>query len=197
MYFTDFISSYITPRLPTTYPVYFYWNRSQPAVKPYVVYQTEDLEIPEKLDSTYRKLLSEAEHVYEYSEPNLKFWKSEFLPILPDSKVYCTSLESSVSKSIDVLFYGMITPRRQSIIETLKVKYDIEYYPNLTFAEMSERISRSNWVLSIGSYNNLHNDLLRVTPALELGANIMLEPTEEKWYDEYLVSNFKSRIKFI
>lgn len=197
MYFTEFITSYIAPRLPTTYPVYFYWNRYQPVVKPYVVYQTEDLELPEKLDSTYRTLLSEATHVYEYSEPNLRFWKSEFLPILPTSSLYNTVIKSDIGKTIDVLFYGMITPRRQSIIETLRAKYDIEHCTNLTHTEMLERISRSNWVLSIGSYNNLHNDLLRVTPALELGANILLEPTEEKWYDEYLITNFKNRIKFI
>ena len=60
MYFIDFIRSDIEQLLESEYPVYFYWDRSKSIDHPYVVYQTEDLELPEKLDVQYELFLNNA-----------------------------------------------------------------------------------------------------------------------------------------
>lgn len=192
MYFIDFIRPYIEQLLQSEYPVYFYWDRMKSINHPYVVYQTEDLELSNKLETEYETFLNNAIQVYDYSEKNLVYRNSIFKPLLPD-----LNLEHSLTKEkdIEVLFYGLMTPRRQEIINSLE--YSVYYKQNLTWDEMKDLISRSKWVLSIGSYSNLHNDLLRITPALNLGANIILENTQESWYNNYLQKHFKHRIQII
>lgn len=191
MYFTEFIRYEIKEFLQEEYPIYFYWDRGSVPQQPYVVYQTEDLEIPEKLDAKYQYLLNNAVKVYEYSEMNKTYYNGVFKPFLPN----LNSSSSIEEKEMDVLFYGLMTPRRQEIINSLQC--NVVHKPNLTYEEMKYLIPRSNWVLSIGSMSNLHNDLLRVTPILNLGGNVMLESTQETWYDEYLKENFTDRIQFI
>lgn len=117
---------------------------------------------------------------------------SIFKPLLPELQ---STINTHIEKDIDILFYGLMTPRRQTIIESLGQA--VYHKQNLTLDEMKELIPRSKWVLSIGSYSNLHNDLLRVAPALNLGANIMLEETQETWYNNFLKEHFSNRIHFI
>lgn len=191
MYFTEFIRYEIKEFLQEEYPIYFYWDRNSKPTFPYIVYQTEDLEIPNKLDAEYQYLLNNAVKVYDYSELNQTYYNSEFKPFLP----VLNSSSSMIEKEIDILFYGLMTPRRQQIIDSLCL--NVTYIQNLTYNEMKDIIPKSNWVLSIGSMSNLHNDLLRVTPILNLGGNVMLETTQETWYDEFLKKNFIDRIRFI
>jgi hypothetical protein len=105
------------------------------------------------------------------------------------------STYSELDKEIDVLFYGLVTPRRRLIIDQLNMNVCIK--ENLTLDEMKYLIPRSKWILSIGSSSNIHNDLLRTALALDLGGNIMLESTQETWYDDFLKQNFLTRIQFI
>lgn len=199
MYFREFIRNQIKDFLETEYPVYFFWDRNQPLQQPYIVYQVEDLEIHKKLDNEYRRLMDNAIKVYEYSEINLQHYGgSEFKPFLPriDSKyISCDECD----KEIDVLFYGHKSARRQNLIEKIEneMGLNVLYIEKMTLDEMKLNIARSKYVLSIGTYSNLHNDLMRVTPALNLGANILLEETQEVWYNEFLKNNFSDRIKFI
>jgi hypothetical protein len=191
MNFIDFIRLDIEQLLQSEYPVYFYWDRMKSIDHPYVVYQTEDLELPHKLDTMYCRLLDNAITVYDYSSMNSIYRNFEFKPLLPNlDSIYCNN-----EKEIDILFYGLMTPRRQSIIQNLNL--NVHCVDSLALNEMKLLISKSKWVLSIGSASNIHNDLLRVTPALNLGANIMLEHTQETWYDDYLQQHFKNRIQFI
>jgi hypothetical protein len=191
MYFTDFISHEIKEFLQEEYPIYFYWDRAIIPDHPYIVYQTEDLELPDKLNIEYLRLLNGAIKIYEYSELNQSIGNSKFKPFLPK----LNSTQSKEEKEIDVLFYGLMTPRRQQIINSLQM--NVTYKQNLTYDEMKNLIPKSKWVLSIGSASNIHNDLLRVTPILNLGGNVMLESTQELWYDNFLKENFIDRIQFI
>ena len=191
MQFIDFIRLDIENLLQSEYPVYFYWDRMKSINHPYIVYQTEDLDLPNKLDADYCRLLDNAIAVYDYSTMNSTHRNFEFKPLLPnlDSSFHNNKTE------IDILFYGLMTPRRQSIIHSLNL--NVYAVDSLTLDELKDLIIKSKWVLSIGSESNIHNDLLRVTPALNLGANIILEHTQEIWYDKYLKKHFKNRIKFI
>lgn len=191
MNFIDFIRSDVAQLLQSEYPIYFYWDRMKSIDHPYIVYQTEDLELPHKLDENYCRLLDNAIAVYDYSTMNSIYRNFEFKPLLPNlDSVYCDT-----EKEIDILFYGLMTSRRQSIIHNLNL--NVYCLDSLTLDEMKLLIPKSKWVLSIGSASNIHNDLLRVTPALNLGANIMLEHTQETWYDDYLRRYFNDRIQFI
>ena len=105
------------------------------------------------------------------------------------------SVEIKEDKEIDILFYSLLTPRRQQLIDSLQL--NVTHKENLTYDEMKYLIPKSKWVLSIGSHSNLHNDLLRVTLILNLGGNVMLESTQEQWYDDFLKKNFIDRIQFI
>jgi hypothetical protein len=191
MHFTEFIRPYITELLNEELPIYFYWDRLIHIDQPYVVYQTEDLDLPDKLDVTYSRLLNNAVKVYDYSLMNLAYNEFEFKPLMPK----LDSTYSELDKEIDVLFYGLVTPRRRLIIDQLNMNVCIK--ENLTLDEMKYLIPRSKWILSIGSSSNIHNDLLRTALALDLGGNIMLESTQETWYDDFLKQNFLTRIQFI
>lgn len=191
MYFTEFIRLDIQKLLQSEYPVYFYWDRMNSINHPYVVYQTEDLELPHKLDADYCRLLDNAVMVYDYSILNSNYRNFEFKPLLPD----LNSLFHGNETEIDILFYGLMTSRRQSIIQNLNL--NVYAVNSLTLDELKILIPKSKWVLSIGSASNIHNDLLRVAPALNLGANIMLEETQETWYNDFLKEHFSNRIQFI
>ena len=191
MHFTEFIRPYINELLNEELPVYFYWDRLMHISHPYVVYQTEDLDVADKLDATYSRLLNNAVKVYDYSLMNLTYNEFEFKPLMPK----LDSTYSELDKEIDVLFYGLVTPRRRLIIDQLNMNVCIK--ENLTLDEMKYLIPRSKWILSIGSSSNIHNDLLRTALALDLGGNIMLESTQETWYDDFLKQNFLTRIQFI
>lgn len=158
----------------------------------YVVYQTEDLEI--KLDELYKKFLDKAVAVYDYSVHNLEFYpKAHFLPMLPD-----LNSKSQVSEEpiYDILFAGTVTERRAKIIEKLRETNEVTVVLDVDVDKLSEMMIRSNWVLSIGAYNTLHNDCFRVKPALDAGANVLVEKTEELWYNEYL-NKFGDRVKWL
>lgn len=172
----------------------FFWDRETNIDFPYVVYNTEQLNLADKNISSYTNFLKNASEVYDYSEKNLENYPSNiFVPYLPN----LNSKYNQQTKEIEVLFYGLMTPRRSEIIENLKKQYNIHHINYVCLGEMAELIKKSKWVLSISSYDNTHNDLMRITPALNLGANILLEETEEKWYNDYLKNNFSNRIKIL
>lgn len=188
--------------LKSEYPVKFYWNRDEFIDYPYVVYQTEDLEhglgsAYEKLAPRYKALLDNAAAIYEYSEANFQFSpyadRSIFKPLLPN-------LESSYHSNktdIDILFYGTMSERRKSIIRKLSEKFNVHCIIDLDLKTQKALMMRSKWILSVGVMNNIHNDLIRVAPALNAGCNIMLEQTQEIWYNEYMQKHFADRICYI
>ena len=192
-FFHEFIVDEIRDLLKCDFPLKFFWNIAEQQKQDYVVYNTEDLDLTYKYTKEYIDFLSSAKCVYEYSEKNLSFFQGTFTPYLPDLK----SKYNNCHKEIEVLSYGVLLERRRDILENLKKSYDVHHVDNMTLKEMFELIKKSKWVLSVGSSTNIHNDLLRVTPALNMGANILLEETQEIWYNEYLKKNFSERIKYI
>lgn len=175
--------------------VKFWWDRYEQIDYEYIVYQTEVLDLEDKRSSNYLSFLNNAKEVYDYSVTNLK-WnpKSIFRPYLPNT----TSTVINVNKDIDVLFYGGLSQRRRDIIDKLSKIYNITYVEKFgSIEEHKNMIARSNYVLSIGFADNNHNDLLRITPALNFGANILLEHNTEIWVIDYLNKYFSDRIKFI
>ena len=163
----------------------------------YIVYQLEQLTVSEKLSEQYIKLLTKANKIYDYSSVNLNYYpknllyKVEFLPFLPS----LTSKYHNNKCDVDVLFYGCLSPRRIEILKSLDLETKI--YDDLSLDNMQTEINNSKYVLSYGTYSNVHNDSFRVSLALNLGANILYEQSQESWYNDFILSNFKDRIKLI
>ncbi len=176
--------------------VKFWWDRNQAIDHDYVVYQTEDLNHEHKRSADYIQFLDKAAEVYDYSVNNLKWYpRSKFRPFLPNST---TTYYDAGEKEIDVLLYGGMSDRRRNIIDTISNQYKVTFIER--FNSMDEHIStlrKSKYVLSVGYYDNDYNDLWRVTPALNFGANILLEPSNECWWMDFLKQYFKNRIQFI
>jgi hypothetical protein len=118
----------------------------------------------------------------------------EFKPFLPDLD---SKPITNTEKSIDVLFYGYRTTRRVEIIKALSSKYSIISKDGLSIKQMKELIAKSKYVLSIGSYSNTYNDAFRITPALNMGANILFEECKEIWFNDFLIKYFPDRVTFI
>ena len=192
--FIDFIRSFVQPAIPGDLPLAFYWDRFKNFDGAYNVYQTEDLHHPNKLDANYKLFLDRAEKVYDYSLNNAEIYPSVFLPFLPS----LSSVKSTKEKNIDILFYGLVTPRSQMLFDKLTdMGRTISRFDNLTLEEMRDKIGASNYILSYGSFDNRCNDLLRVSLALDLGGSILCEPVREEWCNELLNDNFGERITWI
>ena len=163
----------------------------------YVVYQLEQLSVNGKLSDRYIRLLSKADKIYDYSLLNLDYYpknlmhKVEFLPFLPsiDSKSHNNKCSN------DILFYGYLSQRRINLLKSLNLK--VRIHDNFSLEEMKSEIHNSKYVLSYGTYSNLHNDSFRVSLALNLGGNILYEETQETWYNDFILSRFKDRILLI
>ena len=173
----------------------FWWNKNELITGEYIVYQTEILDWDHKRSIDYFEFMNRAKVVYDYSVTNLK-WnpRSIFRPYLPN----IPSTVNDRSKDIEVLFYGGLSDRRKGLIEKLSKTYNviaIERFSSMQ--EQEDMITRSKYILSIGFADNDHNDLFRITPALNLGANILAEHNNEIWTMDYLNKYFKDRIKII
>ena len=173
----------------------YWWDRGDSLpTNEYSVYQLEQLTVSSKMDSYYVNLINNSREVLDYSSTNVELNPSHiFTPYLPN----LNSSYHDTEKDIDILFYGYLSPRRCEKIKELEQTYKVHVTDNLTKIELSELIKKSKWVLSYGTWGNLHNDSFRTTPALNMGGNIMMERFSEEWYNEYLLDNFKDRIKLI
>jgi hypothetical protein len=194
MYIFEYYRNEIASMIDHSSQVKFWWDRHDEINGPYVVYQTEDLIHSHKRDEQYMRFLSNAEKVYDYSTVNLKYHNGEFRPYLP--KIHSKAYDGY--KDIDVLFYGGMSDRRREIINQLSSRYTVTYIDRFnTLEEHIDAVRRSNYVLSIGYYDNNYNDFWRVTPALDFGGNILLEENFEMWSLDFLKRYFNNRITFI
>ena len=180
--------------------IMFFWDRRKTSNNPngYIAIQGEDFSAnPDRLDVTYKNFLDNAKKVLDFSETNVREYypRGEHFKWLPDQD----SKVSETEKTIDVLFYGHMTPRRQQILEKLGNEYQtVVCYDRPPMSELKVFIEKSEWVLSISCYDNSPNDTFRVTPALNMGAKILTQENwTDSWYVDYLKNNFKDRVKFI
>jgi hypothetical protein len=143
----------------------------------YWFYNTEPLHVPAKRAVDYMALLDGAERVLDYSERNLEFYpRAEFRPIALGE---VTPPPDPGACDVDVLFYGYLTPRREAIVTALSAtRIDRVYGEDLV-----PWFRRSKVVLCVGSYDDVNNNSLRVFPALERGARLLVEACQEEWFN--------------
>lgn len=147
----------------------------------YAVYNTEVLKY--KLFPEYREFLDKADVVYDYSFNNLKYYPRA---------IFCPIKVSSIShrvfpKQFDVLFYGVMSPRRRFVFSALQdVGLTCEYAENIYGSPLHDLIAKSKVVLSMGTYGCENNDSARIIPAIEMGGTVVAEKCEEKWFNNYI-----------
>lgn len=188
--------------------VYFSWDifpfpgcKKPKDGEEFCVYQIEDLYIKQTTPNHIRfkrEILARQPYViYEYSEANLGIDNitSTFKPWLPNLE----SEEFECEKDIDILFYGFISDRRRNIFEKYGDRITIAdtTITHTPMSKLQELVRRSKYVLSYGTYSNVHNDLIRVTPVLNWGGKVLFERSQEEWYNEFLLDNFPDRVEII
>jgi len=214
IYYTDWIRYELADYLNISFEkVYFFWDRHRAPSQDeeYIVIQLESLSVPGKLDNNYKKLINNATVIYEFTEKNILYYSKYFsAEVLKRVKLlhYNPSLDSTynntVDKTIDVLFYGTMSSRREKIINKIKEKnphwnvlISTSSTNSFTKNVLIDHISKSKWVLSVGSWPNAPSDSLRTTPALNFGGNLLMEEFTDSIYMDYLKSKFSHRIKFL
>jgi len=215
MYFTEWSRYELADYLNISFDkLYFYHDRLRSSFADnYTLVQYENLTLPGKLDSPYNKLIKNASQIYDWTEKTIPIYSKHFadsvcqkvklLNYNPDlNSVYNTTAE----KTIDVLFYGWYSSRREKIVAKIKEKHPdwtiltSESSINaFTKNQLIENISKTRWVLCVGGYdiNDCPSDVLRTTPALNYGANLLMETFADETYMHYLKSNFSHRIQFL
>lgn len=144
------------------------------------IYNTEDLHIKDKL-AKLKPYLKHADAVYDYSVNNLKYHNGIYAPIrlFDDRRADAIACD----KIYDVVFYGMITPRRKIILDSLKKSIRVCHVENTPVNRLKSFIDQSRYVISIGAYDNMNNDSFRIIPALEYNASVIAEKTNDPEFD--------------
>jgi hypothetical protein len=107
----------------------------------------------------YLRLLKNAAATWEYSETNIKYLNNlgicntSYLPFGYHPKMEV--LDPDREKTIDVLFYGVLSPRRIQIMDSLAEKgYKTKYIWNLFGRERNFYIERAKIILNMGRFSD-------------------------------------------
>ncbi len=154
---------------------YFYNDQFQ---KEYNYFFTEE----------YFNILKNAYQVWDYSEKNIKWLKSNlklnniiYVPIC-----YCHLLKKknllATPKNIDILFYGSLNNKRKNILDNLKNNFNLNVAiknNNIWGDDLDKLIYSSKIVLNIHFYENSTLEMHRISYLLNNKCFIISEKTDE------------------
>ena len=158
--------------------------------KNYLAFQFEQLPVISRYwKESYKKVLTDAIAVVDYSQMNLQFLaehgiakeKLFYLPIF--SKV---QQPSSGDYEHDILFYGYQNDRRKKILNALSKDFNIYVADNLFGPQMREAIKKSKVILNIHSHDNGMVESTRLFECLSLNKLIVSEAGIDQKQYEYL-----------
>lgn len=173
-------------------PALWMFRKSISLPKKVIVYNTELIAVKTNYNKLFKKIMTKASIIFDYSKFNLvKFKNKHYLP-----PVYSPYLEllfnehyddTIITKDIDILFYGSISKRRRRIkknlskISNIKVKF-IEIIP--TMKEQTKLIQRSKIVLNYFYYDvNNCIDYPRCSYLIANKVFVIHETPEKEDYD--------------
>lgn len=141
--------------------------------------------------STYLSLIKQYV-IWDFSQKNLKFLSDNFgiehSSYLPVS--FAPTLETSieeVEKDIDVLFYGVLNPRRRSILSQLdEAGLNVQVLVGVFGEERNAYIERSKIILNVSYYGSDILESARVLEALALKKCVVSECGERTEFDSRL-----------
>jgi hypothetical protein len=182
---TDFKPPSRTPAIVLGWNLYpADWRPSQP----YVLYQLEPLCLDHWRNrmTERRQLLESAQAIWDYSTANVALLKVaggavRWLPITYHPALRDLRSADALSE-YDILFTGVMTPRRQAVIERL-TRHCCVYTHSRWGAELLDAFSRSKIVLNIHQHDGpMPLEQVRVSHALNQGAFVLSEVSADEPY---------------
>ena len=167
----------------------------------FILYNLEPMNFRIKKRNDYIEKIKKAEIVWEYSKINLPLIKKYNDNVIYQPFLYSSYMETlyninhSIKKDIDVLFYGLMSPRRIKIMRDLKNNGINVYSPNypdhnpVWLQDKFDLISRAKIVVNIHYHSekiDQTNDLLRIMFLLANKVLVVQEETCDDDIDEQL-----------
>jgi hypothetical protein len=181
--------------------------------KRYIIYNLEPLYFRVQTRQDYIIKLKNAEIIWEYSMSNMNILKKLHTKILYQPFLYSPFMENiydinfnQTKKDIDVLFYGLMSPRRIKIIQQLKNANINVYCPNYPIhkpiweKEKYELIDRAKIVINIHYHENKNdqtNDLLRIMFLFANKIPVIQEETCDVDIDDKKIENIVTYDKIV
>jgi hypothetical protein len=143
----------------------------------YIVVQTEPLERTFNRYPEYKVMCENATKVLDYSK-NFEIRYSNNYRV-----------EYEESKEIDVLFYGVLSPRRKELLDKIDVpnKVILHTSPPVVGADLWKLINNSKIVLLINTHDSSQEfDWIRLTPLLSNKVFVIMEKNDDEKYDNLI-----------
>ena len=161
--------------------------------KKYIVYQFEQSATSINgvkniwFSDKYISLLRGATYIWDYSLENITFLKKKYnlenmiyVPLqYSDSMRLCKNIKE-IDKTIDVLFLGSLSNRRNFILDTLKAKYKVHIARNnLWNTDRDNLVSKSKIIVNMQYYDNGILEMPRISYLLSNNCFIVSESGRE------------------
>lgn len=178
----------------------------------YFLYQLEKLDsnIPEFWNFHIKNLILNSKHSFDYSENNMKYYENDsnqelkfkvshmIPPVVEFKDEYFVEWEN---KTIDVLFCGALTKRRQEIIDKLtKSGINVTLCTDVFGEELTKKIAQSKLFLNISTEYGTGFEYCRIHEAL-MSKNTHIISEKPDNFDKFIEKNYnieyKNRITFI
>ena len=160
--------------------------------KTFIIYQLEQLN-KIKLDT---QLVSISKGVLDYTEINRKIYK-DFQILYPPFSSYNFSLKEKEKKEIDILFYGCLNPRRNTILNYVRQQFpnlNIKIITNKRGEELYSLIKKSKIILNISFYKPAIFEICRINEIIPYSSFII---SELNLIDEFTKNLYEKKIFFI
>jgi len=165
-----------------------------PQLPPYIVYQTEQI-VGHPKDEPMRgqAVLRHATEVWDISQDNFQTLKNlgvqvmKHLPLAyhPDL-IHIPQLPES-EKTVDVLFYGILSTRRLYILDGLRRGCRYQGLTGIYGQQLAEWISRSKIVLNMHISDRKTQEQTRLFPLLTNGVFVVSEESTDDQYEGCMV----------
>ena len=174
--------------------------------KNYIIYQFEQRH-SEWFNKKYISILKKAKFIWDYSIENIKYIQEkynikniDYIPLKYSLANNYYQKKKNIKKDIDILFLGSLNDRRKSILDKLKLKFNV-YIGNLNLwdEKRNEILFRSKIVLNINFYENGILELARLSYLLSNRAFIISEngfnkELSKKMSDFMILTNYNNII---
>lgn len=162
--------------------------------KTFIIYQLEQLN-KIKLDP---QLVSISKGVLDYTEINRKIYK-DFQILYPPFSSYHLSINDNTEKKkeIDILFYGCLNPRRNTILNYVRQQFpnlNIKIITNKRGEELYTLIKKSKIILNISFYKPSIFEICRINEIIPFGTFII---SELNLIDKFTKTLYEKKIFFI
>ena len=161
-----------------------------------IIIQLENL-ITGTLSEKFNPDIFEGFHVWDYSITNKKIFRDtklgSFNEIIWGYHSCLDFFEPSKSPNTEILFYGSLTPRRQTILSKIDGFHEVTCAFNQWGGKMDRLIEDSKCVANIGAYHPINNETsegriletLRLAYCINNGVLVVSEKAQDTIANEY------------